>query len=568
MSNNPSSSIITERVDDIPLLLQQLEQMGVPHLLDTHFPTHGNWDGLSLGWTTTIWLVYILSQADHRLNHVQDWVAQHTETLKKCTRMPISDLNFADDRLSAILRCLNEDKTWETYEQEQGKHLIRVYELPDDRVRLDTTTASTYQAPSLDGLFQRGHSKDHRPDLAQVKIMLASLDPLGLPLATEVVDGSRADDPLYEPTIEQVRTTLNRSGVLYVGDSKMAAEATRASIADNNDYYLMPLPGTIVSTEVLDTYLEPFLEGKQALTDIYRDLANGSRQKIAEGYELIETRTVELDEEIVTWSERRLIVRSFKHAMAQEASLRKRLTKAEAAIAELSVRRQGKKRHSSLVELKVATDDILKHYCVEGLINVQCSATIVEHHIRSYGNRPARIEKDINFYCEAQINETELKNVINRLGWRVYATNAKTESLELTSAVLAYREQYIAERAFGRLKGQPLSLTPMYLQRDDHATGLIRLLSIGLRVLTLLEFIVRRNLSGASLAGLYAGNHKRETKRPTAEAILAAFKNLDLIMIPQKRDILSHLTPLSQLQQRILKLIGFPQTIYMPLLGD
>ena len=37
MSNNPSSSIVTERVDDIPLLLQQLEQMGVPHLLDTHF---------------------------------------------------------------------------------------------------------------------------------------------------------------------------------------------------------------------------------------------------------------------------------------------------------------------------------------------------------------------------------------------------------------------------------------------------------------------------------------------------------------------------------------------------
>lgn len=48
--------------------------MGVPQLLDAHFPTHGNWDGLSLGWTATIWLVYILSQADHRLNQVQDWV--------------------------------------------------------------------------------------------------------------------------------------------------------------------------------------------------------------------------------------------------------------------------------------------------------------------------------------------------------------------------------------------------------------------------------------------------------------------------------------------------------------
>jgi transposase len=73
----------------------------------------------------------------------------------------------------------------------------------------------------------------------------------------------------------------------------------------------------------------------------------------------------------------------------------------------------------------------------------------------------------------------------------------------------------------------------MYLQRDDHATGLIRLLSIGLRVLSLLEFVVRHHLSGASLAGLYTGNQKRETKRPTAETILAAFKNINLVIIPQ-----------------------------------
>jgi len=59
MSTNPSSTIITERVDDIPLLLVQLEKMGVPQRLDAHFPTHGNWIGLSLGWTTTIWLVHI-----------------------------------------------------------------------------------------------------------------------------------------------------------------------------------------------------------------------------------------------------------------------------------------------------------------------------------------------------------------------------------------------------------------------------------------------------------------------------------------------------------------------------
>ncbi len=196
MNASLGSKIVVERVDDIPVLLTHLEQMGVPGLLDEHFPTHGNWEGLSLGWTATIWLVHILSQADHRLNRVQDWVAKHGETLRRCTGQALEELDFTDDRLGAVLRYFNEDNTWVRYEQSQGQCLLRVYDLPSEQVRLDTTTASTYQAECIEGLFRRGVSKDHRPDLAQVKAMLATLDPLGLPLATTVVDGSRADDPL------------------------------------------------------------------------------------------------------------------------------------------------------------------------------------------------------------------------------------------------------------------------------------------------------------------------------------------------------------------------------------
>jgi hypothetical protein len=46
-------------------------------------------------------------------------------------------------------------------------------------------------------------------------------------------------------------------------------------------------------------------------------------------------------------------------------------------------------------------------------------------------------------------------------------------------------------------KGHLLSLTPVYLERGDHATSLIRQLSVGLRVLTLLEFVVRQRLAAA-----------------------------------------------------------------------
>lgn len=96
----------------------------------------------------------------------------------------------------------------------------------------------------------------------------------------------------------------------------------------------------------------------------------------------------------------------------------------------------------------------------------------------------ARVEIQQVLDVQIQDNEAALITAINRLGWRVYATNAPIEKLLLDDAVLIYREEYFIERGFGRFSVQPLSLTPMYLLRDDHATGLIRLLTIGLRVLT------------------------------------------------------------------------------------
>ncbi len=106
----------------------------------------------------------------------------------------------------------------------------------------------------------------------------------------------------------------------------------------------------------------------------------------------------------------------------------------------------------------------------------------------------------------------------------------------------------------GRRKGRPLSLTPRYRQRDDHATGLIRLLSIALRVLTLLECVGRRQLAaeGAKRAGLYAGNPRRETVRPTAERLLEALRDITLTIMEGPQQTARPLTALSPLQQRIL----------------
>jgi transposase len=61
------------------------------------------------------------------------------------------------------------------------------------------------------------------------------------------------------------------------------------------------------------------------------------------------------------------------------------------------------------------------------------------------------------------VDEAALESAVRRLGWRIYSTNQPVEQLSLEQAVLAYRSEYLVERSLGRLKGRPLSLTPMYV---------------------------------------------------------------------------------------------------------
>ena len=563
-------TITTEQVDDFPILVAQMKHMAVPELLDGQFPVHGNWQGLSLGWTATGWLGHILSVGDHRLNHVQGWVERNPQTVKRSIGQAVSGLDFSDDRLGCVLDALGDDEKWMALEAELNQRTLRVYALKAELVRVDSTTASGYVAVTEDGLFQFGHSKDHRPDLPQVKVVQSTLDPFGMPLVTQVVSGEKADDRLYIPAIQQVRQGLKKRGVLYVGDCKLMSLDNRTYIQGGGDYYLGPFSKVQFSDEALEAQLQAVWSGEQVLTPIYRTNAEGEEEKIAEGFERAENLSDSLDGEDVTWSERRLFVHSFQFAKAAENALRERLDKAQAALKALTEHKQGKPHFTEIEALRQAAEEILRQYRVEGLLSLSFTQQVQERQVRKYGDRPpeVRIERDVSLMIGW--NEPAIQQAIAQLGWRVYGTNASQDDLPLAKAVLAYRNEYLVERGFARLKGRTLSLTPMFLKDDRRVTGLIRLLSIGLRVLTLLEFVVRRELAQnqEKLAGLYAGNPKRTTATPRAETLLEAFKNIYLNTVTIGEQILLHITPLSDLQRKILNLLGLSPDIYSQLAAD
>lgn len=472
---NEIQNVITERVDDMPLLLEQMKRMDLPTLIDTHFPAHGNWYGLSLGWVSTIWLSSMLSRGDHRLVHVEPWVANRLFTLETVSGQDGERLDFTDDRLEVVLRRLSDDTRWAQFESLLNQHTVRVYDLSPERIHVDSTTTSAYASVSPEGLFQFGHSTDHRPDLPQVKVMQAVLDPLGMPLATDVVSGERADEPLYVPCIERVRQSLGRRGLLFVGDCKMSAHDTRAFIALAGDYYLCPLPQVQRGESELDEALAKVWRGEQELTSVFREQEPGTPKLIAQGYEYEVPLTVGVEGEQQAWTERRLVVRSLRHGEAAEAALRDRVAKAKSQVEALNRRGRGRKRFEEIETLRQAVNEIVQRYRVEDFLWLRYDHHTTTRQVRAYKDRPAYEKRDRQATVEVEVDEEALEAAVCRLGWRIYSTNQPAGRLSLEQAVLAYRSEYLVERSLGRLKGQPLSLRPMYVQRDDHATGLMRL---------------------------------------------------------------------------------------------
>lgn len=536
-----------ERVDDIPVILAMAKAAGVPQTLDRHLGNHGLQVGLSNGWLASVWLTYILAEGDHRKSALEPWTRSRQGVLEGLTGQSMSDAEGNDDRLGRLLTRLSDDEAWAGIEVDLWQGTVMVLgpasEEAVERVHIDSTTSYGYHAPDEDGLMRLGHSKDHRPDLAQFKLMAAVAAPARQMLAVDVLPGHRADDGLYLPLIRRVRTVLGMRGLLYVGDAKMAAKDTRAAIAAGDDFYLTVLPKGAVTGEI-DAWLRDAYAGEAATVEHSRTLSAdaGGRQ--------------------VSWHERVILYRSDSHRQRLNANLDERLTSARHQLLELTPEPgRGRRLFTDLDKLSGAIGRIERQEDVAGLLWVTWRS---EAH-------PSRSDPDRQRFVITDVHE-KTESIARRraaFGWRVWVTNAPPDRLAADEAPVVYNQSWTIEQQFHTLKDRPLGIQPLNVSRDDQIVGLTRLLILALRLLTLIEVKVRRSLArtGASLAGLYDGQPKRTTDRPTGRRLLRAFyrTQVTLTRIRGPAGQQRHITPLSPLLCSILDLLNLPHSIYTDL---
>jgi transposase len=553
----------SERVDDLPLILHWLKEMQVAEILDRMLPrVHKNRVGLSYGQLSVVFLTYIVTQSDHRLSHVESWVRLHHRTLTSISGWSIGDKDASDDRLADLLRVLGNAKNLGTIEEALSRHLVRAYELPTEVTRCDSSSFSVYHQ-NVSGearvpLLNYGYSKDHRPDLLQYRHALGTLDPAGIPLVSATLPGNETDDSMYYPFWVGLASAIGHRDFLYIADSKAGNYETRAQIHQARGLYCFPLPMTGSVPERLKQWVlsAPPLENIVLPHQSVEEIAAGV------GFEIPLCTMWQADPQSqwYRWEERYLVIRSEGFAQKHLTRLEKRLEKTEQALEKLSA-----KQFSDCCVLKNKVATILKQYRSEEYFNITIETQLITR--QSSPGRPnlkhpkqqVTIEQ---FKFQFQARSVPIEEAKALCGWRIYVTNALKERLSLTQAVTYYREQWQLEHSFHRLKRGNLPALPIYLQDEKRIVGLMSLLTIALRLFTLVEFVVRQQLQAQEtpqLAGLYAGNPKRTTSNPTTEQLLRAFNGVTLYFL---KDGTTEISPLTPLQEKILDLMRIPISIY------
>src|SRR5437867_2750667 len=481
-----SVTITNEQINSLPLLLGIIDDLGIRSLIDTHVTPHGNWEGASVGTLVSLWLCHMLIERDHRLSFVRDWAADRAQTLNTCLEISLRATDCTDDRLAIVLTLLGDPATQVALDAALLQRWIRVYQLPTDTVRLDSTSVSVYHDPTEpDSLLQLGHSKDHRPDLRQFKVMLATLDPLGLPLACQIPPGNRADDQLYIPAYQAAVATLGTRAVLVVGDSKMAARATRGQIVAGGSCYLSAYRPPAATAEIagwIDTALTrpdhwQLIETVEQATGEIRVAA------AVDVFERRQTWTDPTSHTETTWTERVLLVRSAAYQDGLRRRLEQRLSRVTTALADLwQPPSRGRKRYRSAAELEQVVAERIERAGLTGVVGASIGEEVLPNRTRRW------------IVSGLWVVRRAWQALVERLGWQVYVTNTTQTHYDAPALVAAYHDQAIHERGFARLKTRNLQIRPVYLRDEVRIAGLVWLLCLALRILTLTEHRLRTAL--------------------------------------------------------------------------
>jgi transposase len=538
-------------------LAEFCKKLGISEIMDKNLgQTNGRKPDISYG---TIANMMLVNMCDERspLYLIQEYYRELDKDLEGIFKEKIDIEKLNDDRFAYFLDKLYEAGPRKIF-SEISVSALSIYGVTINKVNYDTTSKVMWgeyetehgKLGTVEITF--GHSKEKRKDKKQIKIGIGTANGV---IADAIVLSGNTDDKIFNnDNLDKVDVFLERTGTdknnfYYIADSSFFTKANIEKAESKGIKYITRIPNT---TKLCKDLKEKALKDRDSMEIVtFKNAQNKESNYLVGEYEaeykgvyckvavchskkLKETKTKTINRRVLKENEElsKLCKKYSKRSFACESDAVKEL---ETVI----------NRHKAKV----------KYHNLDWEIDIQSKNQV---------GRPSKTKKanikEYRLKLYIQKNEEKIKSIIEKECTFILASN--DELMTASNILMEYKTQSTVENKFKQLKS-PHFVNSLFLKTPERIEALTYMILMGIMLLSVMEYVVRRGLREDNREIIGPGRIKM--KRPTLRSILRIMKDISYNhIVTRDGKVYRKLTkPLKENQKCIVDYLGLDEKIFI-----
>jgi transposase len=530
----------TERLDHLGIVAGVCQEAGIAEWLDKQ--AGDNRRSVSIGKATVAMVLNGLGFSNRQLYLVPQYF--ENKPVEHLLGAGISADMLNDDCLGRTLDWLYEHDVTTLFAG-LALQARRRFGIAAHHLHIDTTSfsvsgdyATKEEGDPVPVAITYGYSRDHREDLKQWMLALATTHDGDVPLFLRPLDGNSSDKEHLSAAVKEVMTQLREQVPeeheqrIAVFDSGGYSEANMKSYNDANIWWISRVPETSTAAK---TALEEVEEQWQPLSD-------GSGDYVV--------RTMELPQGKERW----VIVRTHAQVKATQEQMEKKVKKTrqewEKRLWHLSTQTFGCE-----TDARTAWEKALKGKPSWLMATFTLKAQ-KQYQQRGRPKKEATPDQTVwSLVPTLAVDQAEVTALARKKAAFIVATNIlDAQRLSHEQVISTYKEQGGVERGFRFLKDPLFLASSVFVKKPERVIALSFVMVLCLLVYRLAEHLLRRQLVATEQT--LPNQVNKPTNRPTMRWIFQCFEGIDLLHIRMGSHWQTQVLGLQALHQRILHLLG------------
>jgi len=555
-------SLRSVKVGALPIINRLLQRLRLEEFLQEHLPPEDKRVKVPAAKALLVLLRNLLVSREP-LYGIGQWAAGYAPDLLGLTPEQLEGLN--DD---GVGRALN----WLFRSEQAGfvltvvRHTVREFTVTLQQLHNDSTTITfhgNYAEAAEEGTrsgqttlaITWGHNKDHRPDLKQLLYILTLSDDGGVPIHFRAESGNTVDDQTHQETWELLCELAGRRDFLYVADCKLATAENMAYLHQRGGRFITVLPKTRGED---NTFRQRLRQGQVSWRTIHEKTDQHDPPKVVDCFSVAQAPAVSAEGYRLLW------YHSTRKAELDAAARAGRIQRATRQLDELRQRiTSPRTRYRQRAKVAQAVEDILRSCEADDWVRIQIEERVEEHYRQERKGRPGkdtRYVKDVTTRFDLSYQVDHARIAADQRCDGIFPLVTNVLELSELEVLLAYKRQPVIEKRFSQLKTD-FRVAPVYLKDVSRIQALLCVYFLVLLVEALLE--LRQAMEREGIESLPMYPEDRPCRHPTTRRVIDLFDDIQRHTLhPEGRVPTVFVTELSDLQRRILKLLGIPATEY------